>query len=146
MQVVVQRVSEASVTVAGDVVGQIGPGLLALVGIAEADGDDELRWMAEKLVKLRIFNDDAGKFDRSLLDTGGSVLSVSQFTLLGDVRKGTRPSFTKAARPDHAKPAWERFNELVREQGVAVETGVFAASMQVALVNDGPVTILLQRP
>lgn len=145
MQCVIQRVSEASVTVEGDVVGEIGPGLLVLVGIATDDGEAELRWMAEKIVKLRIFNDAEGRFDRSLLDTGGALLSVSQFTLLGDVRKGTRPSFTKAAHPDHARPAWERFNELVRELGVDVATGTFAASMQVALVNDGPVTIMLER-
>jgi D-tyrosyl-tRNA(Tyr) deacylase len=101
--------------------------------------------MAEKVAKLRIFPDDEGRFDRSLLDIEGALLSVSQFTLLGDVRKGTRPSFTKAAAPEHAKPAWERFNELVRAQGIDVATGVFAASMQVELVNDGPVTILLER-
>ncbi len=145
MQCVIQRVSEASVTVEGDVVGEIGPGLLALVGIADGDDDDELRWMAEKVVKLRIFDDDDGRFDRSLLDTGGSLLSVSQFTLLGDTRKGTRPSFTKAASPEVALAAWERFNDLVRAQGVTVETGRFGASMQVALVNDGPVTIQLSR-
>ena len=145
MQVVVQRVSEASVAVAGEVVGRIGPGLLALVGIAEGDEDAQLRWMAEKVARLRIFPDDDGRFDRSLLDTGGALLSVSQFTLLGDVRKGTRPSFTKAAHPDHARPAWERFNEYVRELGIDVATGTFAASMQVSLVNDGPVTILLER-
>lgn len=145
MQCVVQRVASASVTVAGDIVGEIGAGILVLVGIA--DGDDEacLRWMAEKVSRLRIFPDDAGRFDRSLLDTGGSLLSVSQFTLLGDVRKGTRPSFTRAAAPEVAEPAWERFNELVRDQGVHVATGVFAARMQVTLVNDGPVTILLER-
>lgn len=145
MQCVIQRVSEASVTVDGDVVGEIGPGLLALVGIAAGDGEEELRWMAEKIAKLRIFNDDEGRFNRSLLDTAGAVLSVSQFTLLGDVRKGTRPSFTKAAHPDLAMPAWERFNELVRAQGIHVATGTFAANMQVALVNDGPVTIQLER-
>lgn len=145
MQCVVQRVTEASVTVEGQIVGQIGPGLLVLVGIAGGDDDDQLRWMAQKVAKLRIFPDDEGRFDRSLLDTGGAVLSVSQFTLLGDVRKGTRPSFTKAADPAQAAPAWERFNELMRAQGVTVETGVFGASMQVALVNDGPVTIMLER-
>lgn len=145
MQCVVQRVTSASVTVAGDVVGEIGPGLLLLVGIAEGDGEDQLRWMAEKVAKLRIFSDADGKFNESLLDTGGAVLSVSQFTLLGDVRKGTRPSFTKAAAPEHAQAAWERFNELVRAQGIDVATGTFAASMQVELVNDGPVTILLER-
>ncbi len=145
MQCVIQRVSEASVTVDGDVVGEIGPGLRALVGIGAGDGDEQLRWMAEKVVRLRIFSDEAGRFDRSLLDTGGALLSVSQFTLYGDVRKGTRPSFTKAAPPEHARPAWERFNELVRELGVDVATGTFGASMQVALVNDGPVTIQLER-
>jgi D-tyrosyl-tRNA(Tyr) deacylase len=145
MQCVVQRVTSASVTVAGDVVGEIGPGLVALVGIAEGDTDEQLRWMAEKVAKLRIFSDAEGKFNESLLDTGGAVLSVSQFTLLGDVRKGTRPSFTRAAAPEHARPAWERFNELVRAQGIDVATGIFAASMQVELVNDGPVTILLER-
>ncbi len=145
MQCVIQRVSQASVTVEGDVVGEIGRGLLALVGIGEGDGEAELRWMAEKVVRLRIFPDDDGRFDRSLLDVGGALLSVSQFTLLGDVRKGTRPSFTKAAHPDVARPAWERFNELVRELGVDVATGSFGASMQVALVNDGPVTIQLER-
>ena len=145
MQCVVQRVTSASVAVAGDVVGEIGPGLVLLVGIAAGDTDDQLRWMAEKVAKLRIFSDADGKFNDSLLDTGGAVLSVSQFTLLGDVRKGTRPSFTRAAAPEHAKPAWERFNELVRAQGIDVATGIFAASMQVELVNDGPVTILLER-
>ncbi|MCW2923223.1 MAG: D-tyrosyl-tRNA(Tyr) deacylase [Thermoleophilia bacterium] len=145
MQVIVQRVQSASVTVAGDVVGEIGPGLLALVGIAAGDGEDQLRWMAEKVVRLRIFGDDEGRFARSLLDTGGALLSVSQFTLLGDVSKGTRPSFTRAEAPELAAPAWERFNDLVRAQGVDVAVGVFGASMQVALVNDGPVTISLAR-
>jgi D-tyrosyl-tRNA(Tyr) deacylase len=145
MQCVVQRVTSARVLVAGDVVGEIGPGILALVGIGDGDGDDQLRWMADKLVRLRIFDDEDGRFDRSLLDTAGAVLSVSQFTLLGDVRKGTRPSFTKAAHPAIAAPHWERFNELLRAHGVDVATGVFGAKMQVELVNDGPVTILLER-
>lgn len=145
MQCVVQRVTSARVTVAGDVVGEIGAGLVALVGIADGDSDEQLRWMAEKVAKLRIFPDEQGRFDRSLLDTGGTLLSVSQFTLLADVRKGTRPSFTGAAHPDVAEPAWERFNDLVRSMGIDVATGTFAASMQVELVNDGPVTILLER-
>lgn len=145
MQCVVQRVTEASVVVDGDVVGAIGPGILALVGIGEGDDDAALRWMADKIVRLRIFPDEQGRFDRSLLDVGGALLSVSQFTLLGDVRKGTRPSFTRAAAPNDALLAWERFNEHVRAHGVTVATGTFAASMQVALVNDGPVTILLER-
>lgn len=145
MRCVVQRVTEASVSVDGDVVGAIGRGLCVLVGIADGDGEDELRWMADKLVRLRIFPDDAGKFDRSLLDIRGELLSVSQFTLLGDVRKGTRPSFTRAAHPDHAFPAWNRFNELVEGHGVRVATGIFAADMRVALVNNGPVTLTLDR-
>lgn len=145
MQVVVQRVLSGSVTVAGDVVGEIGPGLLALVGIADGDDEAALAWMAEKLVRLRIFSDADGRFAHSLLDTGGALLSVSQFTLLADTRKGTRPSFTRAAHPSLAEPAWERFNELVRAHGVHVATGSFGASMQVALVNDGPVTLTLER-
>jgi D-tyrosyl-tRNA(Tyr) deacylase len=145
MQCVVQRVTSARVTVAGDVVGSIGPGLLLLVGIADGDGDDQLRWMADKVAKLRIFGDADGRFARSVIDTDGAILSVSQFTLLGDVRKGTRPSFTRAAHPDHARPAWERFNELVRARGVEVATGEFGASMQVSLVNAGPVTFVLER-
>lgn len=145
MQCIVQRVTEASVVVGGQVVGSIGPGLLALVGIAHGDDDAAVAWMAHKVAALRIFADEAGRFDRSLVDVGGSLLSVSQFTLLGDVRKGTRPSFTAAAHPDVARPAWDRFNELVRLEGVPVETGVFGASMQVSLVNDGPVTIRLER-
>ncbi len=145
MQCVVQRVSEASVVVDGEIVGAIERGLLALVGIASGDTDETIAWMARKVATLRVFDDDAGRFDRSVLDVGGSVLSVSQFTLLGDARKGTRPSFTNAAAPQMAQAMWERFNELLRAEGVPVQTGVFAASMQVSLVNDGPVTILLER-
>ena len=132
----------------GDVVGAIGPGLLALVGIAEGDGEAQLAWMASKLARLRIFAaQEAGgsHFARSLLDTSGALLSVSQFTLLGDARTGTRPSFTRAARPELAEPAWLRFNELLRAQGIDVATGTFGAGMQVALVNDGPVTVVLDR-
>jgi D-tyrosyl-tRNA(Tyr) deacylase len=145
MKCIVQRVASASVSVAGDVVGEIGPGILALVGISVGDGEDELRWMAEKVAKLRIFPDEDGRFDRSLLDTGGALLSVSQFTLLGDTSKGTRPSFTKAAAPELAEAAWDLFNEFVRAQGIDVACGIFGASMQVSLVNDGPVTIILER-
>ena len=145
MRCVVQRVNEASVTVDGEVVGAVSRGLLVLVGIAAGDSDADLQWMADKVVRLRIFPDEDGRFDRSLLDVGGALLSVSQFTLLADTRKGTRPSFTRAAAPDVARAAWERFNELVAAHGVQVETGRFGASMQVALVNDGPVTIELER-
>lgn len=139
MQCVVQRVTSASVTVAGDVVGEIGPGLVLLVGIAAGDSDDQLRWMAEKVAKLRIFSDADGKFNESLLDTGGAVLSVSQFTLLGDVSRGNRPSFVAAAPPDEAEPLYVRVCELLGAQ-----RGRFGAEMAVELVNDGPVTLLVE--
>jgi D-tyrosyl-tRNA(Tyr) deacylase len=142
MRAVVQRVSSASVTVAGEVVGAIEAGLLVLLGVAEGDGEDEAVRLAAKLAKLRIFERD-GKFDLSLLDTGGAALVVSQFTLLADTRKGNRPSFTEAARPEVAEPLYERFSAELRTLGVRVEQGRFGAHMEVALVNDGPVTILL---
>lgn len=145
MQCVVQRVASASVSVEGRVTGAIERGLLVLVGIARGDGEAELAWMASKIARLRIFPDDDGRFDRSVLDVGGAVLSISQFTLLGDTSRGTRPSFVGAAAPDIAKPAWERFGELLRAEGVPVQQGVFGASMQVSLINDGPVTITLSR-
>jgi len=143
MRAVVQRVSSASVTVDGEVVGQIGGGLLVLLGVAQADTDEDANYLAEKIVNLRIFEDEAGRMNRSLLETGGAMLAVSQFTLLGDVRKGRRPSFTDAAPPDDGKRLYERFCDGVREFGVRVQTGRFQAMMDVALVNDGPVTILL---
>ncbi len=145
MKVLIQRVTSASVTIAGEVVGCIDGGMLALVGVGHGDGPDEVCWLAEKLCGLRIFEDDAGKMNRSLLDVGGSALIVSQFTLLADCQKGRRPAFTDAALPDHARAIYESFVSEVRQRGVPVQTGVFAASMQVALVNDGPVTIMLQR-
>jgi len=128
-----------------EMTGAIGHGLVALVGIGVGDEEDELRWMADKIVGLRIFDDADGRFDQSLRDVGGALLSISQFTLLADVRKGTRPSFTRAAHPDVALPAWERFNELVRAQGVEVATGRFAVHMSVNIMNDGPVTVTLDR-
>jgi D-tyrosyl-tRNA(Tyr) deacylase len=143
MRAVVQRVSSASVTVAGEVVGAIGAGLLVLLGVAEGDGEDEAVRLAAKLAKLRIFERD-GRFDLSLLDTGGAALVVSQFTLLADTRKGNRPSFTEAARPELAEPLYERFCAELRALGVHVEQGRFGAHMEVALVNDGPVTIVLE--
>lgn len=146
MRCIVQRVSQASVTVDGTVTGAIERGLLVLVGIGQGDTEAELQWMADKLVRLRIFDDAAGRFDRSLLDVGGAVLSVSQFTLFADTRKGTRPSFTGAGAPAAAEALWLRFNELVAATGVRVATGVFGAHMDVALVNDGPVTMQLERP
>ena len=143
MRVVVQRVSSAQVTVDGDVVGRIGRGFLVLVGIAPSDGEAEAQHLARKIVGLRVFEDDGGKMNRGLADVGGAVLAVSQFTLYGDVRKGRRPSFIGAARPEQAEPLYQRFCQLLAAEGVAVEQGVFQAHMQIALVNDGPVTIWL---
>lgn len=143
MRVVIQRVSQASVTVDQEVVGAIQQGLLLLVGITEDDGEEEIQMLAEKVVHLRIFEDEAGKMNRSLLDIGGSILSVSQFTLYGDCRKGRRPNFMAAAKPDLAKQLYERYNEQLQSYGVEVQTGIFGAMMDVSLHNDGPVTILL---
>ncbi|QEF96732.1 D-tyrosyl-tRNA(Tyr) deacylase [Stieleria maiorica] len=145
LKVVLQRVSEASVSVAGEVVGEIGTGFLALVGIGHGDDETVVRWMAEKTAVLRVFEDEAGKMNRSVIDVGGSVLAVSQFTLYGDCRKGRRPAFTDAAPPEVAERLYELYVEELKGQGIGVETGVFAADMKVALVNDGPVTMLLQR-
>jgi len=144
MRIVLQRVKEASVTVEEQVVGAIDHGLLLLVGLTESDTDEDLRYLADKVVHLRIFEDEEGKMNRSLLDVGGSILSVSQFTLYGDARKGRRPNFMKAAKPDLALPLYEQFNEMLRGYGVKVETGVFGAFMKVALINDGPVTLILE--
>lgn len=143
MKAVVQRVAKASVTVNGQVVGEIGQGLLLLVGIGHEDAEADLAWMADKLTGLRIFEDDGGKMNLSVLDVGGEILSVSQFTLYGDCRKGRRPNFMGAARPEQAEKLYDRFNGLLRERGVAVATGSFGAMMDVALVNDGPVTLIL---
>ena len=145
MRVVLQRVREASVSVDGRVVGSIGPGFLLLVGFTAGDGDAVVGWMAEKVVGLRVFNDDDGKMNRSLAEIGGSVLVVSQFTLYGDASRGRRPSFIDAAPPALAEPLYAQFADAVRGLGVSVETGVFGAVMEVALVNDGPVTLFLER-
>lgn len=145
MRVVLQRVSSASVTIDGRVAGEIGPGALLLVGFTDGDDEDVLRWMADRVVGLRIFRDGEGKMNRSVEDVGGGLLIVSQFTLYGDARKGRRPSFIAAARPEVAIPLYERFIELLRESGVPVQTGEFGAMMDVALVNDGPVTLILER-
>ena len=146
MRVVLQRVKNASVSVDGAVVGEIGPGLVLLVGFQDGDAEEQLSWMADKLLSLRVFPDEDGKMNLGLTDTGGDVLVVSQFTLYGDTRKGRRPSFVGAAHPDIAIPLYERFVEVLRAGAPgAVETGEFGAHMDVALVNDGPVTLVLER-
>jgi D-tyrosyl-tRNA(Tyr) deacylase len=144
MRVVLQRVSRASVSVQGSLRREIGRGLLVLLGIVSGDEEEDAVRLAGKVARLRIFEDDAGRFDRSLLDTGGAALVVSQFTLLADTTKGNRPSFTAAAPPDRAEPVYERFCAALCELGVVVEQGVFGARMEVELVNDGPVTIILE--
>ena len=143
MRVVLQRVTRASVTVEADVVGAIGSGLLILVGVAEGDTESQADALAAKVAGLRIFSDAEGRFNESLRDVGGSALVVSQFTLHADVRKGRRPGFTGAARPEVAEPLCDYFAEALRERGVPVETGVFGAMMSVELVNDGPFTIVI---
>ncbi len=143
MRAVVQRVSEASVVVDGQTVGQIGKGFLILLGISHEDGEAEARWLARKIAGLRVFEDDAGKMNLALQDVGGGILVVSQFTLYGDVRKGRRPSFVNAARPEHAQPLYQRFCELIAGEGIPVERGIFQAHMDVRLTNDGPVTLWL---
>ena len=145
MRVLLQRVSRAEVRVDGRVTGRIGRGFLLLVGLTHADGEEQVAWMAEKVVSLRLFGDDEGKMNRGLEEVGGGLLVVSQFTLYGDARKGRRPSFIDAARPEHAIPLYDRFLELLRATGVPVETGEFGAMMDVELVNDGPVTLWLER-
>ena len=146
MRVVLQRVSEASVRIGGETVGAIGPGLVVLAGFHNVDDDDTVAWMAEKVANLRIFADEQGRMNRSLLDSGGEALVVSQFTLYGDARKGRRPSFIKAARPGIAVPLYESFVEaLGRILPDPVQTGKFGAMMDVALVNDGPVTLVIER-
>jgi D-tyrosyl-tRNA(Tyr) deacylase len=145
MRVVLQRVSRAKVTVEGRVTGEIGRGLLLLAGFTDGDTEDALAWMADKIVGLRIFPDDDGKMNRSVQEVGGGLLVVSQFTLYGDARKGRRPSFVDAARPEVAIPLYERFVDLLRATGLPVGTGEFGAMMDVELVNDGPVTLILER-
>ena len=143
MRAVVQRVSEASVAVGGEVVASSGRGLVVLLGVSETDSGADAGRLAGKVARLRIFEDSEGRFDRSLLDVRGDALVVSQFTLVADTRKGNRPSFAAAARPELAEPLYERFGDALRELGAPVKTGVFGARMEVSLVNDGPVTIVL---
>lgn len=143
MRVVLQRVIQARVEVSGETVGQIGRGLLLLVGIGKDDEEQDVAWMAEKIPKLRIFDDKEGKMNLSVQEVAGEILSVSQFTLYGDARKGRRPSYSEAAQPERALHLYQQFNRLLQSQGLKVETGRFAAHMQVHLVNDGPVTLIL---
>jgi len=143
VRAVIQRVTRASVTVEGRVAGEIGAGLLVLLGVSRTDNPETAAYLAEKIVNLRIFSDEAGKMNLSLLDVGGSALLVSQFTLYGDTRGGRRPSYIQAAPPEQASLLYEEFVRSIRSLGVPVHTGVFQAHMQVELVNDGPVTILL---
>ncbi len=144
MRVVVQRVSGARVKVNNEIVGKIGKGLLLLIGIAENDTPEDIDFVADKCVNLRIFEDDDGKMNRSLLETGGEILAVSQFTLLGDTKKGRRPSFIEAAGPEKGNDYYERFIKKIQKYGVKTETGVFGAMMDIELVNYGPVTLVVE--
>ncbi len=151
MKVVLQRVSEASVNVANELgtldptfePQQIAPGFMILVGVTDEDGDKQIAWLAHKILNLRVFEDAQGKMNRSIQDIGGEILSISQFTLFADVHKGNRPSFIKAGKPEHADLMWIKFNEALRSGGVPVKEGRFGAHMRVGLVNDGPVTIII---
>ncbi|MCP4425623.1 MAG: D-tyrosyl-tRNA(Tyr) deacylase [Chloroflexi bacterium] len=145
MKALLQRVSSASVTVDGRIVGQIDCGFVILLGVTHDDGQAEADWLANKIAGLRLFEDGEGKMNLSLFDVEGSVLVVSQFTLYGDARKGRRPSFTHAARPEHAEPLVDYFCDKLRQRGLAVATGVFGAMMQVEIHNDGPVTLMVER-
>lgn len=144
MKAVIQRCLGAKVEVAGEVVGRTGPGLAVFLGVAQGDDEAAAEKLARKIAALRIFNDEDGRFNRSLIDVGGGALVISNFTLYGDARKGTRPSFTQAAAPEEANRLYQAFVTLLRGQNVPVETGVFGAAMQVAVENDGPVTIILE--
>jgi D-tyrosyl-tRNA(Tyr) deacylase len=143
MRAVIQRVSKASVTVASEITGEIGPGLLVLLGIHKDDQEQEIKWMVEKIINLRIFEDENGKMNRSLIDTNGAMLVVSQFTLYGDCRKGRRPGYSSAAPPETANTLYQQFIEAVAQKDISVASGRFQAHMDVELVNDGPVTLLL---
>jgi len=146
MRAVVQRVKQSTVRIDNEIVGQIGSGLLVLLGVAKGDTVKDADYLANKIINLRIFEDQDRKMNRSLLETGGELLAVSQFTLLADCRKGRRPSFIEAAEPEKATDLYETFVNMVRAKGVAVQTGRFRAMMEVALINDGPVTIIIESP
>ena len=143
MRAVVQRVTSASVTVGEEVTGAVGPGMMVLIGVSSEDGPADLKYIAEKVMHLRIYDDENGVMNRSILDAGGAILAVSQFTLYGDARGGRRPSYFRAAKPEKAEEMYEKLIALWREAGIHVETGRFRTEMRVSLVNDGPVTILL---
>ncbi len=144
MRVVLQRSLSANVKVDGIVTGQIDKGYVLLVGLTHEDTKEDVRYVAEKVANLRLFEDEEGKMNRSIFEEGGSILSISQFTLYGDTRKGRRPSFSEAAKPDIAKPLWDLFNEELRNLNLQVETGIFGAMMDVSLTNDGPVTLIVE--
>lgn len=144
MKIVVQRSKKAQVTVADEVVGRIDSGFVLLVGVTHEDKEEDAGYLADKIAHLRVFEDENEKMNLSLLDAGGAILSISQFTLYGDCRKGRRPNFMEAARPDHAKKIYDAFNEELRAKGIHVETGIFGAMMDVQLTNDGPVTLILE--
>lgn len=143
MKIVVQRVSQASVKVGGEIVGEISQGLLLLVGIEENDEKEDAEWLSKKILDLRIFSDEEGKMNRSVKDINGEILCVSQFTLIADYKKGNRPSFIKAAKPEKAVPLFEYFKGLIKSSGLKTESGIFGADMKVSLLNDGPVTIVM---
>lgn len=143
MKIVVQRAKDAKVVVEGQTVGQIDKGFMLLVGVTHEDTEQDVNWLADKILGLRVFEDEAGKMNHSVQDIGGAVLSVSQFTLYGDCRKGRRPNFMAAARPEQAEQLYERFNDRLRSHGLTVETGRFGAMMDVSFTNDGPVTLIL---
>ncbi|MCP8616976.1 D-aminoacyl-tRNA deacylase [Salirhabdus salicampi] len=143
MRAVIQRASKAHVTVDGEVTGEINQGIVILLGVTHEDEEKDAKWLADKIVHLRIFEDESGKMNHSLKDVGGQALSVSQFTLYGDCRKGRRPNFMEAAKPEPANILYETFNRFIEDHGIQVKTGVFGAMMDVSLVNDGPVTLLL---
>ena len=143
MKIVVQRVSQASVKIGREIVGEISKGLLLLVGIEENDEKEDAEWLSKKILDLRIFSDEEGKMNRSVKDINGEILCVSQFTLIADYKKGNRPSFIKAAKPEKAVPLFEYFKGLIKSSGLKTESGIFGADMKVSLLNDGPVTIVM---
>ena len=146
MRALIQRVSEAGVSAEGKAENRIGPGLVILLGVATSDTTEQLAYLVDKVANLRIFDDDKGRMNRSLLDTGGQALVISQFTLYGDTRRGRRPGFTAAAPPESAEPLYEAFADAVEQKGINVKRGWFGAHMQVDIQNDGPVTLLLESP